>query len=47
VYFEGLSLEEAAGVLGKTTHAAESLISRARLSMKAELEKEGITNEDL
>ena len=47
VYFEGLSLKEAAGVLGKTTHAAESLISRARLSMKAELEKEGVTHEDL
>jgi RNA polymerase sigma-70 factor (ECF subfamily) len=47
VYFENLSVKEAAGVLGKTTHAAESLIHRARLSMKAELEKEGITNEDL
>ena len=47
VYFENLSVKEAAGVLGKTVHAAESLIHRARLSMKAELEKEGITHEDL
>ena len=47
VYFENLSVKEAAGVLGKTVHATESLIYRARLSMKAELEKEGITNEDL
>ena len=47
VYFEDLSVKEAAGVLGKSPHAAESLIHRARLSMKAELEKEGITHEDL
>ena len=47
VYFEELSVKEAAGVLGKSPHAAESLIHRARLSMKAELDKEGITNEDL
>ena len=47
VYFEELSVKEAAGVLGKSPHAAESLIHRARLSMKAELEKESITHEDL
>ena len=47
VYFEDLSVKEAAGVIGKSPHAAESLIHRARLSMKAELEKEGITHEDL
>ena len=47
VYFENLSVKEAAEVLGKSPHAAESLIHRARLSMKAELEKEGITHEDL
>ena len=47
VYFENLSVKEAAGVMGKTVHATESLIHRARLSMKAELEKEGITHEDL
>ena len=47
VYFEDLSVKEAAGVLGKSPHAAESLIYRARLSMKAELEKEGITSENL
>ena len=46
VYFENLSLKEAAGILGKSVHATESLIHRARLSMKAELEKEGITNEE-
>ena len=47
VYFEELSVKEAAGVLGKSPHAAESLIHRARLSMKAELEKEGITHENI
>ena len=47
VYFEELSVKEAAGVLGKSPHAAESLIHRARLSMKAELEKEGISHEDI
>ena len=47
VYFEDLSVKEAAGVLGKSPHAAESLIHRARLSMKAELEKEGISHEDI
>lgn len=47
VYFDGLSLKEAARVLGKSVHATESLIYRARLSMKTELEKEGITNEEL
>ena len=47
VYFEELSVKEAAGVLGKSSHAAESLIHRARLSMKAELEKEGISHEDI
>lgn len=47
VYFEDLSVKEAAGVMGKSTHAAESLIHRARLSMKAELEKEGISHEDI
>ena len=47
VYFEELSVKEAAGVLGKSPHAAESLIHRARLSMRAELEKEGISHEDI
>jgi RNA polymerase sigma-70 factor (ECF subfamily) len=47
VYFEDLSVKEAAEVLGKSPHAAESLIHRARLSMKAELEKEGISHEDI
>ena len=47
VYFEDLSMKEVADVLGKSVHATESLIYRARLSMKAELEKEGITSENL
>ncbi len=47
VYFEELSLKEAAGILGKSVHATESLIHRARLSMKAALEKEGFIYEEL
>jgi len=47
VYFEDLSMKEVADVLGKSVHATEALIYRARLSMKAELEKESITSENL
>ena len=46
VYFEDLSVQETAMILGKSHHATESLLYRARLSMKAQLEKEGITDEE-
>ena len=45
-YFEELSLKEAAKMLRKTTHSAETLIYRARKSLKTELEKEGFTYEN-
>ena len=41
VYFEGFSCREAAGVMGKSVHAAETLAYRARLALKALLEQEG------
>lgn len=47
IYFEDFSAKEAAAVMKKTTHAAETLAYRARQALKAELEKEGFTYEDL
>ena len=41
VYFEGFSCREAAGVMGKSVHAVETLAYRARQALKALLEKEG------
>ena len=47
VYFEDMPYKEAAAVMGKTVHATEALTGRARAALKKELEKEGITHEDL
>ena len=47
VYFEDLPVKEAARVMGKGVHACEMLLSRARLSLKNECIKEGLTHEDL
>ena len=41
VYFEGFSCREAAGVMGKSVHAVETLAYRARLALKTLLEQEG------
>ena len=41
VYFEGFSCREAAGIMGKSVHGAETLAYRARLALKALLEQEG------
>ena len=41
VYFEGFSCREAAGIMGKSVHGTETLAYRARLALKALLEKEG------
>ena len=46
-YFEGFSLREAADVLHKSTHAAETQMVRARAALKAQLLKEGFVNEEL
>lgn len=43
VYFEGFSVKEAARIMHKTSHAAETLVYRARNALKEQLEKEGIT----
>ena len=46
-YFEELSAKETAKLMKRSVHSVESLVSRARQSLKAELEKEGYSHEDL
>ncbi|MGN0682769.1 MAG: RNA polymerase sigma factor [Oscillospiraceae bacterium] len=47
IYFEDFTAKEVALVMKKTVHAAETLAYRARQALKAELEKEGFTYEEL
>ena len=47
VYFEELSLKDAARVMKKSVHAAETLAYRARNALRSELLKEGFTYEDI
>ena len=47
VYMEGFSPREAAAVMKKTDRQIKNLLYRAKQSLKAKLEKEGITHEDL
>ena len=44
-YFDELSNKEAAAVMGKSTHAIETLVYRARNALKTQLEKEGFIYE--
>ncbi len=46
VYFEDLSLKQAARVLGKTVHGTEVLVSRARKALRTKLETEGYIYEE-
>lgn len=45
-YFEDMSNRDAARIMKKSLHATEVLLSRARQSLKKELEKEGFCYED-
>ncbi len=47
IYFENFSISEAAAIMKKSRHSTETLVYRARLSLKTELEKEGFEYEDL
>ncbi len=47
IYFEGLSCRETAQIMDKSVHNTETLVYRARLALKAQLEKEGFEYEDL
>ena len=46
LYFENLSYKEIAAILNKSVHATEMLASRARQSLRSELEKEGFVYEN-
>ena len=47
IYFEGFSDKEAAAVMKKSVHSIETLAYRARQSLKTELVREGIDDENL
>lgn len=47
IYFEGFSNREAAAVMKKSVHAVETLVYRARKSLKSQLELEGFVYEEL
>lgn len=47
IYFEGFRAKDAARVMHKSVHSVETLVYRARLALKSELEKEGFSNEEL
>lgn len=47
IYFEGFNSREAAAVMKKSVHNTEMLVSRARRSLKAQLETEGFVYEEL
>lgn len=47
IYFENFSNKEAAAVMNKSVHNIETLVYRARLSLKSELDKEGFVYEEL
>lgn len=47
IYFEGFSNREAAGIMKRSTHSVETLVYRARLALKKQLEKEGFQYEKL
>lgn len=47
VYFEDFSQKETAKIMKKSVHSVETLVYRARLALKAELEKGGFIYEDI
>ncbi len=47
VYFEDLSCKEASRIMKKSVHSIETLVYRARKSLKLQLEKEGFVYEEL
>ncbi len=47
IYFEGFSNKETAKIMRKSVHSVETLAYRARLSLKAELDKENFIYENL
>jgi RNA polymerase sigma-70 factor (ECF subfamily) len=47
IYFEGLSNKEAAKIMKKSVRSVESLLYRARKSLRSQLEKEGFNYEKI
>ncbi len=47
IYFEGFSIGEVASVIKRTYKQTESLVYRAKRSLKSQLEKEGFNYEEL
>ena len=47
IYFEGFSNKEVAAVMKKSVHNVETLVYRARKSLKSQLEMEGFVYEEL
>ncbi len=47
IYFEGFSHKETAAVMKKSVHNIETLVYRARKSLKSQLEMEGFVYEEL
>jgi len=45
-YFEGFDHRQTAAILGKTVHAVDTLVYRARKALRSELEKEGVSYEE-
>ena len=46
IYFENLPIKDAAAILKKSVHNTETLVYRARKSLKSQLEMEGFTYEE-
>lgn len=47
VYFEDMTVKQVATIMGRSVHAIENMLSRARKGLKEELEREGFSYEDL
>lgn len=47
IYFENFSIKEVATVMKKSVHNIETLVYRARKSLKSQLEMEGFVYEEL
>lgn len=46
IYFEGFSNKEAAVIMKRSTHSVETLVYRARQSLKSKLDEEGFVYEE-
>lgn len=47
VYFEEFSNKECATIMKRSEHAIETLVYRARVALRLQLDKEGITSDDM